>query len=183
MRRLTLCLALFAPLAGCHERPDVVAQEKEAGLPFRTSPEVVEACGEGDYKGRFYTTDTPDGGVPWRMEGQMQFSLVKTGAEVLHIGPDAILSGSSTQPLPSQFHASVVANDCRAGRFETQLENGVFTLVDATTMEPSGNPVSFVGTVAGTYDAEALGFIGTWRAYVNDVLTMQGSWGANWVPY
>jgi hypothetical protein len=168
--------AYLASLTGCRSDPELVAVRLDQNPPFKDSPVEVGECGEGKYKGTFITTDIPDGGSPLKIEGGLEFELVATGGEFLHIGPNAKLEGSSDNP-PTKFSANVVAEDCKAGYFVSKLTDGEFILFPDVE---GGAKYQFEGTVTGTYDPQYFGFLGTWAAFSNGQRVMQGIWNASW---
>jgi hypothetical protein len=141
----------------------------------------VAGCVEGSYRGIFQTGAPPDGGVALKLSGSLEFTLVQEGGEFLHLAPDAKLEGASEDQL-TRFSANIIADDCKAGAIESTLTDGVFVVLQTGTDEPAWpTPVSFDGTVSGTYQANT-GFVGTWRTTVNGVTALQGVWSAILIP-
>jgi hypothetical protein len=180
MRRAPLVAVIvsFACLPACRADPELVAVKRDRD-PFPTPTTKADGCIEGFYSGFFQTGDPPDGGATLKLSGSLSFTLVQEGNEFPHLAPDAKLEGTSDDEQ-SQLSANVVSQDCKAGAIASTLTDGEFTILKTGTQEAAFPSAHFEGTVAGTYDPDVPGFIGTWQTTVNDTdfLRLRGTWVA-----
>jgi hypothetical protein len=175
-------VALVTCVAGCSTSPDVVATATRP--PFDgpdggiiSGSEVVE-CKPGLYRGNMYADS--DGGIPVSFSGEITFTLVKTIENELPVlASEAHLKGMGDDM--SSFNAVVPSGlGCMAGKFETELKDGQYTLPGGARMVP------FEGVIEGQYDTAPPRFSGSWTSYLHFTegapFVVHGGWIALNVP-
>jgi hypothetical protein len=177
------CLGvLLLGALSCSSRPDVVAKSTADSKPEKDAsigplPSALE-CRAGTYVGTMTAIPPDDGGSSFPFSGTMTFKLAQSRSGEFEVVQNTDgLTGKGNDN--SHFTADIPRGRCIEGTFETDLENGEYTLPNGTTVFP------FHGSITGTYNAQFLSFAGSWKTYLyltEKPVIMGGIWTANYQP-